>query len=236
MKKNFKFLAIILLIVITMTGCGKETTNNSGEKYGKINVDSIKSVKTETFYSYNKNNLIVKLTNTSNEDIKSLYVEANYSEEDKEANDATIVTNLKANGETYVSLSLPYNENFEGVIPEKVDLLVTDNNEVINSLEDSTEFVDYVVAELKNNDDNTIDVTIANLSDTQLSSADATVIFFKDGKPIASNYVFALDLLDRYTETIELPLKDESEEAEVIDYDDVKVYVTNITATENIVE
>ena len=231
MMKKFRSFLLLLVVCLLVVGCGKKENTTSGEG---LSVNSVDNVKVETFYSYDEDEVIVKLTNTGKETISNLLVSSDYVDDNKAIEgDQTVVQNLLVNTPKYVSLNLPFDNDFNGYIPDKTNINLSTTDDVLKDVTYSPSYFDLVDSTYTMNDNNlAIDVSIINASGTPLGAIDTTVVFFKDGNPIAANLVIGLNVRDTYEETVTLPLLDEYDEnnmPKIADYDDVKIYVNGIT-------
>lgn len=231
MMKKFRSFLLLLIVCLLVVGCGKKDDTPSGEG---LSVNSVDNVKVETFYSYDEDEVIVKLTNTGKETISNLLVSSDYVDDNKAIEgDQTVVQNLLVNTPKYVSLNLPFDNDFNGYIPDKTNINLSTTDDILKDVTYSPSYFDLVDSTYTMNDNNlAIDVSIINASGTPLGAIDTTVVFFKDGNPIAANLVIGLNVRDTYEETVTLPLLDEYDEnnmPKIADYDDVKIYVNGIT-------
>ena len=224
MKKHFKLIALLIVCSVLLTGCGGG--KNSGVD-DKINLNAPDNIKVESFYSTDKTTLILKLTNEGSEDIKDLDVLAKYpnSTEDLITEDEVFLKNFKANSTTYAALMLPIDSNFNSYIPSKIDLDILTEGESIEGIADTSEMVDLVKFDY-NIDDNIINYTITNNTGKILGSISSIVVYFKDGKPIATDYIDSFDVKETYSSDREILYSED--DVEYIDYDNLEIYVTSI--------
>ncbi len=224
MKKNFKFLIGLLVGCMLFTGCGKST--DGVDK--RINLKAPDGVKVETYYSEDKSSLIVKLSNETSSDINVLDVVATYpGNGDILDEDEKIVKNIDANSYTYVSLLLPIDEDFNSYIPNKIDLNILTESESIDDAGDTSMYKDFVKLDYKVENDE-VNINLTNDTGKILGSIEGVVIYFKDGKPIAADDLYALDVDDNVDLTRDILSYDDTDEVTYIDYDNVEVYLTNI--------
>ncbi len=224
MKKNFKFIALFIVSVLLITGCGKgENSSNS-----KVNLSAPDGVKAETFYSIDNSNLIVKITNESSSDINALYVVADYpGDNNLITTDSMVVQNIKANSTTFASLLLPIDNDFNSYVPDSFDLTVLDNGEYLEGIEDTSMYADKVKASY-DVEDNTIYFSLTNDSGKILGGVDAVIVYYKDGKPIATDSVNSLNVGDSYQVERDVIYTGDFDDPKYIDYDNIEVYITSI--------
>ncbi len=227
MKKNIKFLMIILICCLLFTGCGEKKIEGVDDK---IVLKAPDNVKVETFYSVDNSNIILKLTNEGSKDISDLDIVATYptSENDLITDDEIFLKNFKANSTTYASLMLPIDENFNSYIPNKINLDILTESENLEGIADTSQMVDLVKADYTI-DDNTIDFNLTNATGKTLGSVSSIIIYFKDGKPIAADYIDALDVEETFELERDVLYTGEGDNIDYIDYDNIEIHITSIT-------
>ena len=222
MKKKFKVLVILLIGCFLVVGCGKK--NDNIDKH--INLNAPNDIKVETFYDSFKEHIIVKLTNESSSNIKALKVEAEYPGEDSNIY-SVIIKNLKANNTTYAMLELPFDDDFEYYVPNKFDLNILTDGDDLDSIEDVSQYFDKIQTDYSVND-NIINYSLANNSGKILGSVDSIIVYFKDGKPIAGDYIMALDVDLVFNLERDVVYKGDIDNPEYLDYDNIEIFVTSI--------
>lgn len=223
MKKNFKFIMVLLIGCLLFTGCGEK--KSEGEE-DKLVLKAPENVKVETFYSVDNENIILKLTNEGSEDISDLDILATYpvSEDDLITEDEVFLKNFKANSTTYASLLLPVDEDFNSYIPDKINLDIMTESENLEGIADTSQMVDLVKAEYTINDD-TISFNLTNATGKILGTVSSIIVYFKDDTPIATDYIDAFEVEDTFDIERDILMVDNQK----IDYDKVEVYITDIT-------
>ena len=226
MKKNIKFLMVLLIGCLLFTGCGEKKIEGVDDK---VSLKAPNNVKVETFYSIDNSNIILKLTNEGTEDISDLDILATYptSQNDLITEDEIILKNLKANSTTYAALMLPINEDFNSYVPNKINLDIMTESENLEGIADTSQMVDLVKADYTVND-NVINFKLTNATGKILGSVSSVLVYFKDGKPIAADYVDALDFEDTFELERDVLYTGEEDKMNYIDYDNIEVYITSI--------
>ena len=227
MKKNIKFLMVLLIGCLLFTGCGEKKVEGIDDK---ISLKAPNNIKVETFYSVDNSNIILKLTNEGSEDIKDLDIVATYptSEDDLITDDEVFLNNFKAKSTTYASLMLPVNENFNSYIPSKINIDIMTESENLEDIADTSQMVDFVKADYTIND-NTIDFNLTNATGKTLGSVSSIIVYFKDDKPIAADYIDAIDVEDTYELERDILYTGDSNNIDYIDYDNIELFITRIT-------
>ena len=226
MKKNFRFLMILLIGCLLFTGCGEKKSEGIDDK---ISLKAPENVKVETFYSIDNSEIILKLTNEGSKDISDLDILATYPVDDDDliSEDEVFLKNFKANSTTYASVMLPINEDFDSYIPDKINLEIMTESENLEGIVDTSQMVDLVKADYTVND-NVIDFNITNATGKILGSVTSIIVYYKDGKPIATDYIDAIDLEDTYNLQRDILYSGEDGDIDYIDYDNIEVYITSI--------
>lgn len=225
MKKRVKILGIIIMLSLIFTGCGKN--QNLGVD-SRINLTSPDGIKVETFYSIDNTNLIVKLTNETSNDIKALEISTDYSENnDVLKDDEVIVNNFKANSTTFASLLLPINQDFKSYIPNKINLIISNDSENLEKISDSSMYMNQINIDYKV-ENNIVYFNLANNTGKIMGSIDSIIIYYKDGKPIATDYIQAIDVEDNFDIERNIPYLDDSDEEKYIDYDNMEIIITKV--------
>ena len=222
MKKSFKFLIVLFLGCVLLTGCGK----GNGEVDNRINLNAPEGIKAETFYSFDNSNIIIKLTNETSSDIKMLNVKVNYTGGFLITEVESPVTILRSNTSTYVSLLLPIDDNFASYIPDKFDLNIT--TEEIDEENDTSAYLDDIEVNYTVNNDK-INFNLNNKSGDILGSINSLIVYFKEGKPVATDYVYALDVDKNYETERDIVHTGELDNPKNVDYDNIEVYVLSVS-------
>ena len=224
MKKNLKIVIVLLVCSFMIVGCGKKDKTVDDH----INLTKPDNVKVETFYNADQTGIIVKLTNESSSSIPKLDVEANYSE-NEEFYDGTdvIITNFKPNSTTYAFLSLPFDNNFESYVPDKFDLNITTEGDLLEDVGDVSKYADKLKSTFTV-EDNIIDYTITNDTGKKLGTVDSIIVYFKEGKPVGADYITAIDVDTIFNMNRDVLYVGDLDEPQYIDYDNIEVYITYV--------
>ena len=197
-------------MLCTLVGCEEK------KEIPIINTKSEENIEAESYLSYNNEQVLINVVNNSNE-IKSIvanvYIDDDYSEE-------------------IVGHYLKPKENI--VLYMDIDNV----EEPLKSLDVEVSFLDedydLEKQEVKNNliasyevfDDYTVDVTLKNKLKMKIDEVTANVVFYKDNIPLYAKKVYLMDFDESVTDTIEIPLQDNSEQAITGDY--IKIYIDDI--------
>lgn len=223
MKKVFGFLGILLVGILCLTGCSLGEDDSS--KYN-VNLIVPDGMEVKTYASYDNEYLIIKLGNNGDADIGAYEVKAVYYDENGNtlSDDFTSGFNFKVGTEIVVALDMPKDSNYKTITPAKIDLTFEVDSEyqtVVGADELYNESIQTSYAEGSEN----VNVTIKNTSQYELDTV-VVVAFMKNGKIISieglSGY---LDSNETITEEVEIPEDWESENDELIKYDDIKIFV-----------
>ncbi len=232
MKKINKYFVLFLVATLCITGCGVKK-NNDGNPLNPedvINYEVPNNVTHETFYSFDNSELIVHLTNNGDTALKSVEVDVKYYDDDDEVgNDFAVVNVLPAKGDTYISLILPYDDDFNSYVPDKVDVKIvdqgttyeyTDNAELLENINSEAEILD---------DGEGVNVTIANDTGSKLESIYADVVFFNGDVPVSIGKAVVSDIEANQTSTefVENPSAPSDDGVREADYDKVRVIITD---------
>ena len=233
MKKAFSLLGILLVEVVCLTGCIFGSGDDSS-KYN-INIDADENIEVKTYVDYEKDYLIVYLTNNNTFNIGNISVEAVYYDEDgnKINDDYDLGLGFIKGGNFVATLDLPHDDEYNNYVPDKIDLSVKIDQEYQDTVGGGTLYNDKVQVSHKKVGDK-IEVTLKNTSGVELSTVEVAVLFMKKGKPI---YVDSLnghfEIGETATESIDIPKDWEaSEKADkdvLIDYDDIQIVVNRAT-------
>ena len=236
MLKKLKIVTLFIIMCILFTGCGNKSASNIDKK---INLNAPKDIKVESYYSYDNSSLILKLTNEGSNDYKDLDIitEYPYKERDLISDDEILIKNLRANSSTYVSLMLPIDNNFAPYIPNKIDLSILTESENIEDIADTSSMVDLIKFDY-DIEDNSIYYTITNNTGKIIGTVNNIVVYFKDGKPIATDYIDAYDVEETFSSDQEILYyetignldeeDDEGGDVKYIDYDNIEIYTISI--------
>jgi len=233
-KKKFLSLLCGSLILGLATGCG--TSSDEAKKYD-INVNADENIVVKTYVDYEKDYLIVQLTNNNSYNIGCFDVEAIFydgngnkiGEDDSSSN-----LDFMKGGNYVVSIDLPEDNEYNNIIPNKIDLSVKIDQEYQSIVGEGTLYNDKILTSYKRVGDE-LEIKVTNNSGVELSTVEVSVLFMKNGKPI---YVDDLsgyfDIGESDTEMIDIPedweASENSDEDVLIDYDSIEIVVNRATA------
>ncbi len=222
MKKIFGFLGGLLVGVLYLTGCSLGGDDSS--KYN-VNLNVPDGMEVKTYTSYDNEYLIIKLENNGDIDVGAYDVKAVYYDENGNtlSDDFTSGFNFKVGTEIVVALDMPQ-KDYEPVTPAKIDLTfeVDDEYQIIVGADKLyNESIQTSYTESSEN----VNVTVKNTSQYELDTV-VVVAFMKNGKIIAIEELSGyLEPNESITEEVEIPEDWESENDELIKYDDIKIFV-----------
>lgn len=231
MKKVISFLGLLLVGVLCLTGCSLGGDDSS--KFD-VNVNAPEGMEMKTYVSYEKDYLIIKVKNGGSEDIGAYEVKAVYYDENgnKLYDDFDSGFNFKSGTEMVVSLDMPQDSNYDPIIPAKIDL----------SFETDAEYQSVVGADKLYNESiktsytegsTEISVNVKNTSQYELDTV-IVVAFMKNGKIISIEDLSGdLEPNESITEQVEIPEDWESENDELIKYDDIKIFINEASYHED---
>lgn len=204
MKKLFLGLLCSVVILGLATGCG--ISSDDSKKYN-ININADEKIDVKTYVDYDKNYLIVYLTNNNDYNIGSLDAEAKYY--DKNGNSISVESNVIlgfVSGGNYVfTMDLPHDDEYNNYIPDKIDLSIKVDKEYQEIVDADALYNDKVTTKYTKSSDN-VQVNIKNNSGVKLYTVEVAVLFMKNGKPIyVDNLIDSLDVGESKTESIEIP-------------------------------
>lgn len=231
MKKLFSFLGLVLVGTLCLTGCSLGGDDSS--KYN-VNVDAPEGMEVKTYASYDDEYLIISIENNENEDIgayevQSVYYDANGN---KLSDDFTSGFNFKVGSEMVVALDMPQDSNYEPIAPDKVDLKF-EVDEEYQSVVGADKLYNESITTSYTEGSEEISVTIKNTSQYELDTV-VVVAFMKDGKIISIDELSGyLEANESTTEEVEIPENWESENDELIKYDDIKIFVNEASYQED---
>lgn len=223
MKKIFVFLGVLLVGVLCLTGCSLGEDDSSELN---VNVNAPDGMKMNTYVSYEKEYLIIKIKNGSSEDIGAYEVKAVYYDENgnKINDDYDIGFNFKSGTEMVVSLDMPDDSNYDPIIPAKVDLTFETDAEY-QSVVGADKLYNESIKTSYTEGSTEISVNVKNTSQYELDTV-VVVAFMKNGKIISIEDLGGnLEPNESVTEQVEIPEDWESENDELIKYDDIKIFV-----------
>lgn len=230
MKKIFGFLGVLLVGVLCLTGCSLGGDDSS--KYN-VNLNVPDGMEVKTYTSYENEYLIIKLKNNGNTDVGTYEVKVVYYDENgnKLSDDFTSGFNFKKGTEMVVSLDMPQ-KDYEPVKPAKIDLTFEVDSEY-QSVVGADKLYNESIQTSYTEGSEDINVTIKNTSQYELDTV-VVVAFMKNGKIISIDELSGyLDSNETITEEVEIPEDWESENDELIKYDDIKIFVNEASYKED---
>lgn len=223
MKKVFSFLGILLFGILCLTGCSLGGDDSS--KFD-INVEAPEGIEMKTYVSYEKEYLIIKINNGSSKDIGDYEIKAVYYDENgnKLSDDFDLGFNFKSGTEMVVSLDMPEDSNYDPITPAKIDLTF-EIDEEYQSVVGADKLYNDSIKTSYTEGSTEISVNVKNTSQYELDTV-IVVAFMKNGKIISIDDL-SCDLApnESITEQVEIPENWESENEELIKYDDIKIFV-----------
>lgn len=233
MKKLFLGLLCSVVILGLATGCG--ISSDDSKKYN-ININADEKIDVKTYVDYDKNYLIVYLTNNNDYNIGSLDAEAKYY--DKNGNSISVESNVIlgfVSGGNYVfTMDLPHDDEYNNYIPDKIDLSIKVDKEYQEIVDADALYNDKVTTKYTKSSDN-VQVNIKNNSSVKLYTVEVAVLFMKNGKPIyVDNLIDSLDVGESKTESIEIPTNWEAsknlDKDILIEFDSIELVVNRASA------
>lgn len=232
-KKLFLGLLCSGLVLGLATGCG--TSTDDSKKYD-INIDVDENIEVKTYVDYDKDYLIVSMTNNNDYNIGSIDIDAKFYDEkgNNIGDDSNTLLDFVSGGKYVFTVDLPHDNDYNNYVPNKIDL----------SIKIDKEYQDYVVGGNLYNDKistsytksgDEIKVNIKNNSGVDLYTVEVAVLFMKNGKPIYADTISgALDIGESTTESIDIPEDWEASEYSdsdvLIDFDSIEFVVNRATA------
>lgn len=228
MKKKLLLSLLCGFFILGLTGCGSTTDDST--KYD-INIDSSENIEVKTYVDYEKENLIIYLTNNNDYNIGSFDVYAKFYDENGNniLDNSTINFDFISGGDYVTTIFLPEDENRENYVPAKIDLSIKIDEEYQEIVGGGILYNDKIATSyIKSKDE--IEVTVKNNSDVDLSSVEIIVLFMKKGKPIYADEIFkSLEAGESVVESIDIPedweASEDKEEDDLIDFDSIKLIV-----------
>lgn len=231
MKKVFSFLGILLVGVLCLTGCSLGGDDSS--KFD-VNVNAPEGMEMKTYVSYEKDYLIIKVKNGGSEDIGAYEVKAVYYDENgnKLDDDFDSGFNFKSGTEMVVSLDMPQDSNYDPITPAKIDLTFETDADY-QSVVGADKLYNESIKTSYTEGSTEISVNVKNTSQYELDTV-IVVAFMKNGKIISIDDLSG-DLApnESITEQVEIPEDWESENDELIKYDDIKIFVNEASYQED---
>lgn len=232
-KKLFLSLLCSGLVLGLATGCG--TSTDDSKKYN-INVNASENIDVKTYVDYDKDYLIVYLTNNNDYNIGSLDVDAKFYDADGNniGDDSSTLLDFISGGNYVYNVDLPHDDDYNNYVPEKIDLSIQVDQEYQDYVGGGALYNDKVTTSYTRSGDE-INVTIKNNSGAELYTVDVAVLFMKNGKPIyADNISSYLDVGESQTESIDIPedweASENSDEDVLIDFDSIEFVVNRASA------
>lgn len=232
MKKTFNLLGIVFVSVLCLTGC---KGGDDSSKYN-INIDADKNIEVKTYVDYEKEDLIVYLTNNNSYNIASFDIEAIFYDEEGNqiGHDYDIGLGFISGGNYIAFIDLPEDEDYNGYVPNKIDLSVKVDQDYQSMFEEETLYNDKIITSYKEIDDE-IEVNITNNSEVELFTVEVAILFIKNDRPIYADWISKeLSARESTSEMINIPEdweKSEKLDRDVlIDYDSIEIVVNSAIA------
>ena len=233
MKKKFLSLLCGGLVLGLATGCG--TLSDDSKKYD-ININADENIDVKTYVDYDKDYLIVYLTNNNDYNIGNLDVDAKFYDANGNnvGNDSDTFLDFVSGGNYVYTVDLPSDNNYNNYVPDKIDLSIKVDEEYQDVVGEGTLYNDKVSTSYTKSGDE-IEVTIKNNSGVELNTVDIAVLFMKNGKPIyVDNLSSYLEVGESETESIDIPedweASENSDEDVLIDFDTIEFVVNRASA------
>lgn len=233
MKKKFLNLLCVCFVLGLATGCG--TSSDDSKKYD-INISADENIDVKTYVDYDKDYLIVYLTNNNDYNIGSLDVDAKFYDENGNnvGDDSNTFLDFVSDGNYVYTVDLPHDSDYNNYVPDKIDLSIKVDKEYQDVVGSGTLYNDKVATSYTKSGDE-IEVTIKNNSGVELNTVDIAVMFIKNGKPIYVDDISGyLEVGESETVSIDIPEDWEaSENADkdvLIDFDSVEFVVNRASA------
>lgn len=233
MKKLFLSLLCGGLVLGLATGCG--TSSDDSKKYD-INISADENIEVKTYVDYDKDYLIVYLTNNNDYNIANLEVDAKFYDANGNnvGDDSDTFLDFVSGGNYVYTVDLPHDNDYNNYVPDKIDLSIKVDEEYQDIVGGGTLYNDKVATSyIKSGDE--IEVTIKNNSGVELNNVDVAVLFMKNGKPIYVEDISAyLEVGESETESIDIPedweASENSDEDVIIDFDTIEFVVNRASA------
>ena len=182
MKKIFVFLSILFVGVLCLTGCA---VGDGSSKYN-INVNADENIEVKTYVDFEKDYLILYLTNNNSYNIGCFDVQAIFYDKNGTKigeDDTSSNLDFVSGGNYVVTIDLPEDEDYNGYVPEKVEISVEIDQEYQDIVGEGNLYNDKVSTFYKKVG-NEIEISLTNNSGVELTTVEVAVLFMKNGKPI----------------------------------------------------
>lgn len=233
MKKVFLSLLCGGLVLGLATGCG--ISSDDSKKYD-INVNASENIDVKTYVNYDKDYLIVYLTNNNDYNIGNLDIDAKFY--DKNGNnigdDSNTFLDFASSGNYVFTIDLPHDNDYNNYVLEKIDLSIKVDEEYQDVVGGGTLYNDKVATSYTKSGDK-INVTVKNNSDVELNTVNVAVLFMKNRKPIYVGSIrLHLEAGESETELIDIPkdwkASENSDGDVLIDFDSIEFVVNRASA------
>jgi len=233
MKKILNFIGIFTISILCLTGC---TSKDDASKYN-IDVNADENIEVKTYVDFEKDYLILYLTNNNSYNISCFDVAAIFYDENGNKigeDDSSSNLDFISGGNYVVTIDLPEDEDYNGYVPENVEISVKIDQEYQDIVGEGNLYNDKVKTTYKRVADE-IEIGLTNNSDVELTTVEIAVLFIKNGKPI---YVDGLsgsfDIGESDSGSIDIPedweASENLDEDILIDYDEIEIVVNRATA------
>lgn len=231
MKRIFSFLAILLVGILCLTGCSFARDDSSKLN---VNISAPEGMEMKTYVSYEAEYLIIKIKNGGSEDIGAYEVKAVYYDENGNQLDDDFDSgfNFKSGTEMVISLDMPQNSNYDPITSAKIDLTF-ETDAKYQSVVGADKLYNESIKTSYTESSTEISVNIKNTSQYELDTVVA-VAFMKNGKIVSIKCLSGyLEPNEAITEQVKIPENWESENDELIKYDDIKIFVNEASYQED---
>lgn len=233
MKKVFLSLLCSGLVLRLTTGCG--IFSNDLKKYN-INVDADENIEVEAYVDYDKDYLIVFMTNNNDYNIGNIDIDATFYDTNGNniGDDSNTFLDFVSGGKYVFTVDLPHDDDYNNYVPEKIDLSVKVDQEYQDIVGGGTLYNDKIATSYTKTSDE-IQVSIKNNSGVELYTVEVAVLFMKNGKPIyVDSLSGSLNVGEFATESIDIPedweASENSDEDVLIDFDSIEIVVNRASA------
>ena len=254
MKKIISVVLCVLLMCGCMVGCGAasdddvasnvskteskdsvDTALNGKSKYN-IDVTANDNIDVKTSLSYDGYELIVCLKNNNSYDIGSIDIIATYYDKNgnKLGEDDSMALNFKSGSEFATSLFLPYNNDYECIIPDKIELTIAVDEEYQEQALLPHMYDDKIEVS-HNKEDEKILVTVTNNSGVNIDTFECAILFIKNDEAIAiDSFYGSLEVNKSDSLEVDIPIDWEKSEYEdvLIEYDSIKIVINEASQYE----
>lgn len=233
MKKIFNLIGIFTISILFLTGCASK---DDSSKYN-IDINADENIEVKTYVDFEKDYLILYLTNNNSYNIGCFDVEAIfYDDNDNKIGEDDVSSNLDfiSGGNYVVTIDLPEDEDYNGYVPEKVEISVKVDQEYQDIVGEGNLYNDKVETSYKKVGDE-IEISLTNNSNVDLTTVEIAILFMKNDKPIyVEELSGSFDIGESDSESIDIPedweASEKLDEDVLINYDEIEIVVNRATA------